>query len=371
MNAGTGPRMLPILWFGLACIALSCAGWWIDRRMFAACWLAAWWWSLGLVLGAAMVAWIHALTGGRWGLVLMPAIREIRARMPIVAVLLVPIALMLPLLYPWRADPDGWSASMSMPGFARAWLSPAPFVLRMVIYALAWLWLARPRARPEGGGCAAVSLLAHMILGSLAAVDLLASLVPAWSSSVFGLLALTGQLVSGSAIVIALTAWLRRADASTAVPGKPPVWRDFGNLMLMNVSLWGYLAFMQFLVIWAENLPREISWFVPRLQTGWSAFAVVLVACNLVLPLLALLLRKLKDHPRPLGLLAAGLVVAQMLDAAWMVLPSVEPHSLHAFWLAPLLFIGFAALVLGPVPRRLALVEPSAAAAMQEARHAA
>ena len=60
---------------------------------------------------------------------------------------------------------------------------------------------------------------------------------------------------------------------------------------------WAYLAFMQFLVIWAENLPREIAWYVPRLQTGWQWVGVALVLLQLAVPFLALLFRDVKDQP--------------------------------------------------------------------------
>ena len=38
---------------------------------------------------------------------------------------------------------------------------------------------------------------------------------------------------------------------------------DLGNLLLMYVLVWAYLAYTQYLVIWSENLPHEIHWYVP------------------------------------------------------------------------------------------------------------
>jgi hypothetical protein len=59
------------------------------------------------------------------------------------------------------------------------------------------------------------------------------------------------------------------------------IFHDLGNLLLMYVLTWAYLAFMQFLIIWVGNLPREIAWYVPRLQTGWVALGVILVVASL------------------------------------------------------------------------------------------
>src|SRR5678816_1082085 len=102
-------------------------------------------------------------------------------------------------------------------------------------------------------------------------------MVTGWFSSAFGLVALSGQALGGGAlIVLCLARWApERVPAAGA--GHPPVWRDLGDLLLMWVVTWAYLAFMEFLIIWAENLPHEIAWYVPRLQTGWRAVAIALV----------------------------------------------------------------------------------------------
>jgi hypothetical protein len=44
---------------------------------------------------------------------------------------------------------------------------------------------------------------------------------------------------------------------------------------------------------------------VPRLQTGWHGVGMALVALQLALPLLALLMRAVKDEPRGCGATAA------------------------------------------------------------------
>src|SRR5207237_10777820 len=131
---------------------------------------------------------------------------------------------------------------------------------------------------------AAASIVAHAIVTSLAAIDLVMSLMPLWSSTVFGLLVLTGQLLAGAALAVGITArWRAHAVRASA----PPVWRDLANLLLAWVLSWAYLAFVQLLIIWAEDLPREIAWYVPRLQTGWRHVGVALVVLHLALPLLA------------------------------------------------------------------------------------
>jgi hypothetical protein len=260
--------------------------------------------------------------------------------MPWLLLALVPIALGHALLYPWADGSGAWLQGYARPAFVRAWLSPPFWLARLAVFALAWWWLTRP-ASLGAKGRAALSLVLYTLLTSLAAVDLLMSLVPRWFSTAFGLVVLSAQALSGAAFTV-----LWSSLEGRRVAGNIPLSRDLGNLMLMWVMTWAYLAFMQFLIIWAENLPPEIAWYLPRLQTGWAGVGLALVALQLVIPFVALLFRSVKDHPRRLRLVAILLLGATALDATWLVLPSVDPHTLHGWWLFPAAFV-VAALLLG------------------------
>jgi hypothetical protein len=333
---------------GALLLLVSMAGLWADARMFLAAWLAAWWWCLGIVLGCFVNAWMHALSGGAWGVPIRTTALRLGSRMPWLLLGLLPIALGLTRLYPWAADPHGeWIAALKRPAFLQTWLSPTFFLLRLAGYALVWWWLTRPSAL-AGKGRAAASLILYALVTSLAAVDLLMSLVPGWFSTGFGLVALSAQALAGAAAAVLLNA--RQWPAPPPAAGTVPLSRDLGNLLLMWTMSWAYLAFMEFLVIWSENLPHEIAWYLPRLQTGWAWAAIALVLLQLVLPLLALLFRSIKDRPRRLAGVAALLLAATALNAAWLALPSVDPHSLQAWWQSPLQMAGMALLLWGGGP---------------------
>jgi len=343
MNAPRpGPSMA-----GLALIGLTVPGLWIDARLFLGSWLVAWWWAVGLMLGAQVNVWIHRLSGGRWGRVLRRPARWAAARGPLALLLFVPLATGLPLLYPWAQNPQGWADGLAQPGFVRHWFQPAFVGARLAADAvLAWaLWRPAVTARP---GRAAAALALYLVAGTQAAVDLLMSLVPGWYSTAFGVVVLSGQVLGGTALC---TLWLALHTPQTLAArdnGRPPLARDIGNLLLMWLMLWAYLAFMAFLIIWAEDLPHEIAWYLPRLQTGWAGVGLALAVGLFALPLLALLQRRLKDRPAPLAAIAAGLLLMQLLNSAWLVLPSVDPHAWLGWWLVPQLALGMGLLLFGP-----------------------
>ena len=77
----------------------------------------------------------------------------------------------------------------------------------------------------------------------------------------------------------------------------------------MWTMLWAYVAFVEFLIIWAEDLPREIAWFVPRLRFGLGVVsASAWPRCSSRCRCCALLFRANKDDPRRLARLATWLL---------------------------------------------------------------
>src|SRR5215469_7045270 len=92
---------------GVVALLVALPGLVVDRPMFFAAWLAAWWSLLGLVLGALVNVWMHRLTGGRWGDALRPAARALARRLPWLLLLFVPVLFGLDVLYPWISQPEG------------------------------------------------------------------------------------------------------------------------------------------------------------------------------------------------------------------------------------------------------------------------
>ena len=284
--------------------------------------LFAWLLFLGLALGSMANLMLHNLTGGRWGVIVRPAFLAAARLVPLAAALAIPVLVAMRSLYP--ITPDGWFA----PGY---------FIARSVCYLAIWTVLACLVSRSSSQGLSAAGLIVYAFTMSLAAVDWIGSLVPQWYSTGFGLVVGVGQMLGAMALAVAYIG-LRTP------PGERGLFIDLGNLLLMYVLTWAYLAFMQFLIIWVGNLPREISWYVPRLQTGWFAIGVALVVFHFFAPLAILLSRSAKRAPFFLGSLAAGLLVMHAIDVYWLVAPSVRPEGFSIAWLDPVALAVLAAI---------------------------
>jgi len=318
----------------LVAAALAWFGWRIDPRALLAGWLAAWWLVTGALLGGLANVWLHTLTGGAWGEAIRPPLLRAARWIPLACLLFLPVLLGLDQLYPWT---QAHGPARPEQAFRHAWLSPAFFTARACAYLLLWSALAWSETRPgvrRSGGRAAVCLVAWAFSVGLAAVDWLMSLQPEWYSSLFGWLAASGQLLSGMALALLL---VDRAAVRERLP-------DLGNLLMMYVLVWAYLSYVQFLIIWAADLPREIAWYLRRGAPHWQALAWTLLVFHLAAPLCILLARRAKRAPKVLGLLAGGLLGAHLLDCWWLVLPSVEGLRMDGLWLAPAVALGFGML---------------------------
>ena len=291
--------------------------------------LFAWLFLLGISLGSLANLMVHSLTGGRWGEPVRPAWIAAARSMPLVAILFLPILLGVEKIYPWVAEPGKYLNLPFWIGRSIAWL------VTWVLLCAAFLRADRATVDPASGGSAgarriaAIGLIVYALTASLAAVDWIASLTPKWYSSTFGLVVGTGQMLAGAAFGVAIAAFLAKPAEDEATRLR---FHDLGNILLMYVLTWAYLAYTQFLVIWSENLPHEIHWYVPRVQTGWAGLGIFLIAFHFFLPLFILLSRAAKRAPALLGAIAIGLLVAHLAEAFWLVAPTFRPDGFSIAW---------------------------------------
>jgi hypothetical protein len=146
-----------------------------------------------------------------------------------------------------------------------------------------------------------------------------------------------GALALMTAVLAAL---VRRQAVGEALGGR--ALHDLANLMLAFVLLWTYLAYDQYLIIWAGNLPEEVAWYAHRAGPGWRWVALALIAFHFAVPFLVLLSRRTKRSPRALMAVAIGLLVMRFVDYQWLITPALHPHGVHLHWVdaASLLAVG-------------------------------
>jgi len=339
---------------GAACLG----GWMMTRERFYAAWLTAWLYWLELSLGALGIALIHGMSGGGWGRTIRRVVEAAFQTVPLMALLFVPIWLNVASIYPW-ADPE-FVHQHELLVKKSEYLNVSGFQIRALIYFGIWLavmalinrfspndeqFLDSPRSRR----LQRVSGFGFVALGftmTLAAVDWVMSLEPEWYSTMYGLIHLAGEGVSGLAGAIVVVVALREFPpwSRTVTPSRL---NDLGNLLLASVMFWAYCSFFQYLVIWSGNLPEENVWYVHRSRHGWQYLALGLALLHFAVPFLLLLSRQLKRQPVDLARIAGLLLVMRYADLYWTTVPGFDrsksesnPFSVHWLDLAAFVAIG-------------------------------
>lgn len=286
--------------------------------------LFVWQFLLGLSLGAMALLFVHQITGGAWGRLAGPGLAALARLLPFTLLLVIPMLLRLPELFPWL-PPAGGSA-FRQASESDWYLNAGFFWLRLIVCFAIWVLLSRQlTGSGRSRGTAAFGLILYLLTVTVSAVDWNLSLTPHWNSTVVGLLAGVAQALGALCFAVFLAAFSGERLATDPAP----VFHDLGNLMLALVMVWAYLAFMQFVIMWIEDLPHDISWYAPRIQTSWRDWTLLVVLLHFVLPLPFLLSRRLKRSAGGLGTLAAIVGLACLADAYWIVVPTFRPQGLQ------------------------------------------
>ncbi len=333
-------------------------GWIIEADEFYRSFLLGYMWCLGLTLGCMAILMVYHLTGGAWGTVARRILEAGMRTLPLMIVLFIPILIGLHHLYPWsRADVLASDADVRR--VAAQYLSLRFFLLRAVLYFIAWsvlvFALGKISDRQDKPPLVNFDVKLRRISGpgivfygfsiTFASVDWVMSVDPHWASTIYGLLFMAGQgLLTLCFIVLIGSALVRYKPLSEA--WKPDQFLDHGKLMMAFTMMWGWFALSQWLIIWAGNLPDEITWYLNRTRGGWNVWGFLLIFIEFAIPFAFLLSRQVKSDWKSLRWIALWLVVARYMDLLYIIMPSFDNRKghFHYSWLNAVVPLGMAGL---------------------------
>jgi hypothetical protein len=291
---------------------------------------------MSIPLGSLCLAFVHQLTGGRWGKVAQPIWLATIRTLPLFLIAFVPIVFMLPQIYPWASGHEHLPPSKAL------YLSPNFFIVRSAFYFLSWYslgYLYRRRWDPTVMPLKHVAGFGLLLMGltiTFASIDWIMSLNPEWFSAIFGLIA------SSAFVVTAFSFTIFVAIRATTVPTQPL--HDLGKLMFAFLMLWAYLSFSQFLIIWSGNLPEEIPWYIRRTHGGWREVAGVLILAGFFSPFFLLLSRTAKQKPRLMLWIVGAVFLIRPIEAVWLIAPEFHESIRDLSFIDPLVFLAMGAV---------------------------
>ena len=356
-------------------LSLLAAFWKPTHEQFFHSYLLGFMLWLGVTLGSMAFLMIQHLTGGKWGMVIRRQLEAAMKTLPLMAVLFIPIIVGMPYLYSGNGTQHGWLNATKSDGhlydlsheyltrFGSAhFLFLDGYIARAIVYFAIWLVLAYFLGRwsdeqdappvqnlsPRFRKIAAPGLILYAFTISFAVIDWVMSLDPHWISTIYGFIFIVGECLSAMCFAVVVENILSRYQPTASLLKAKEV-HDHGKLMLTFVMLWAYFSFSQLLIIWAGNLPSEITFFTRRLNDGWQRIGLALVLFHFAIPFLFLLSRGFKRNPRKLVWLASWLIFMRFVDLYFYIEPNfhksiyfsplalldlVVPIAIGGFWLA-------------------------------------
>jgi hypothetical protein len=350
---------------------------------------------LGVALGSMAIIMIRHLTGGGWGVVIRRLQGAAMRTLPLLTVLFVPImiAVWQGRMYPWAmplekiSEPHIREHLEKHKFILAGYLNLNGFWVRAAIYFLIWNVLSfllttwsregdSAGARDNTDRFKAVSGPGLILLGgslSFAAIDWVMSLDPSWVSTIFGLVILIGGVLAAMCFAVVVERILYDYKPMSEML-KPDFVHDHGKWMLAFTMVWAYFNFSQWLIIWAGNLPAEITYYIRRINGGWGTIGLIVVIGHFTIPFAILLSRSFKRDIRKLVWLAVWLLFMRWLDLLWIIEPNfsstlritaadiVVSIAMGCLWMA-YFFRNLGSLPLLPV------YDPSAVEVLEPAHH--
>ena len=160
---------------------------------------------------------------------------------------------------------------------------------------------------------------------TLAAVDLIMSLNPHWSSTMIGVYLFSDAVLSSLVVLTLLALWLQSCGLLRGVVTKEH-YHDLGKLTFAFVFFWGYIAFSQYMLIWYANMPEETQFYMMRQIGPWAGVSLALIVVHFVLPFLGLMSRHVKRLLPLFAFWLVWLLVAHAFDLFWLIMPNTFFH---------------------------------------------
>jgi len=350
------------LLIGLVFSVIAALGAWRLPDEFFRAYLLGFMAWLGVTLGSMAILMLRHLTKGAWGMVIRRILGAAMRCVPLMAALFIPLLFGIRRLYIWARPLDAIADKHlreHLQEITKTYLTVNGFVVRAAIYFAIWCalsffltkWSAEqdhPPMRDNSARFKALSgpgLILYGFTITFAVIDWIMSIDPSWISTIFGLSFLIGQVLAALCFAVVVERILYRYKPMSELL-KPEQVHDHGKFMLAFIMVWAYFAFSQWLIIWAGNLPEEITWYMRRLHGGWGYIGLVLVLFHFAVPFVFLISRPFKRDITRLVWLAAWLLLMRYVDLFWVIEPNfsaafnitwldiVVPIAMGGLWLA-------------------------------------
>jgi hypothetical protein len=309
-------------------IVASIIGAVVDPSTFRRAWLCSYLFWLGVPLAGVALVLVHDLSGGEWMETARPVLDAAIVTMPLASLAGIIAFADIGTLYDWTHPTAGLGNTF--------YLNRTDFFIRYGIDVVLWnllaafaLWGRREGKlpiSPAQSWLSGLGLIALALSTAFAAIDWIMSLEPSFWSSIFPYVQSASWFNTGMAAVV-LTVTLFGWPAAD----RRKHLADLSRILLATTIFWAYVEFMQFLIIWEQNLKSEIPWYLKRFSSVWQPAIDVSAGLGFVVPFFVLLWGPTKSNRIIVATVCIAILISRIANSWLLVLPEFSDPK--PFWL--------------------------------------
>lgn len=347
------PNPTKWLMVGAAGLIVALAGFFVDTRMAAFCYLIGMLFATSIVIGMLFLVMIHHIFDAYWSTIIRRQAENFLAALPWLALLYLPLIAVTygvdqGTLWIWM-DPTeslhghGTVGQDILLQKKEWWLAEWFFWTRAVGCFAAWCYFAwrfrtNSISQDSDGAAAhthssrkhaAAGLVVVALTWSVFGFDWIMSLEYHWFSTMFGVWFFANAMRAALAVLVLTAAFLVAKGPLKGIFNTKHL-HDLSTLCFVFTVFWGYISFSQYFLIWNGNIPEETFWYNFREQGMWYAVSMFLIFGHFLFPFLYMLQYPLKTKYPSMVFMACWLLFMQLFDIIFNVLPSLKDEHGHA-----------------------------------------
>jgi hypothetical protein len=251
---------------------------------------------LTIAIGGVMFYSIQYITQSSWSAMFQRIPLSLGAFIPMAAVFMLALYFGLPKIYEWAVP--GITETDKLIAHKSPYLNVPFYMIRILIYFALfiplWLLLRKLSLREDQLGdldtykknmrYSTVFIFVAVIFFSFAAIDWIMTIDAHWYSTLFGFRTMITSMYYGVAVIILLIFFLRKQGFFPEMNKAHQ--HDLARYLFRFSIVWGYLWFMQFLILWYANIPELTVYYSPRFLGEWQFLFYADLFINFVIPFL-------------------------------------------------------------------------------------
>lgn len=307
-------------------------------------------------MGALLFYSIQYITNSGWSALIQRIPMALGAFLPIGAVLMLLMYFGLPQVYEW-AQP-GITETDKLIAHKQPFLNVPFFMVRIIIYftlflSVAWVLVRYAKLGDKNGDIkyhnqsryyAQVFIFIAAIFFSFASKDWIMTIDSHWYSTLFGFRNMVLSMYYGSAAIILMILFLRSQGYFGKV--NEAHFNDLARYLFRFSIVFGYLWFMQFLILWYANIPELTVYYYPRFIGEWQPLFYAELVINFAIPFIVMMSDEVGKKPKVLLAISLLLLVGLWVSIYVQIMPGAYGPMKFGF-IELGMWLGYAGLFLG------------------------